>query len=135
MTDRSSELADPPREPRALELWLQHAAGFILLRDAREYARQRVDPELSAGARKAALKAIDDTIYGFMMIADGVTGALRSKMESVSVRVSVVLQRGDRVVSELDLADGDGACMAFHGWLKGDFGSDPIVRGNGEDVL
>src|SRR5262249_13863555 len=122
------QLAEPPREPRALERWLQHAAGFILFRDVREYARERLAPGLSPEAREAALKAIDDTLYGLMMVADGVTGSLQSSDCSVSVHVSVVLQRGGAVVSDLDLSDGDGVCMGFHGWREGDFGSDPIVR-------
>src|SRR5262249_734659 len=122
---------EPPREPRALELWLQHAAGFILFRDVREYARERLAPGLSPVAREAALKAIDDTLYGLMMVADGVTGTLRSDNASVSIPFRVILQQGDRIVSELNLADGDGVCMGFHGWLKGDFGSDPVVRGKG----
>jgi hypothetical protein len=131
MTDRSVELANPPQEPRALELWLQHVAGFVLFRDVREYARKQLDPALSGEARNAAFKAIDDALYGLMMVADGVTGALTSGQLSAAVRVSVVLRRGTEVLSRLDLGDGDGACMGFHGWLAGDFGSTPVTPEGG----
>lgn len=55
------ELVGPPSKPRALELWLQHAAGFILFE------------------------------------------------------------------SELDLRQGDGMCIGYHGWREGDFGKHPIA--------
>ena len=32
------KLTNPPNETRARELWLQHAAGFILFQDMRKYA-------------------------------------------------------------------------------------------------
>ena len=38
------QLVDPPTEPRARELWLQHAAGFIIFEDVRRYAMERIDP-------------------------------------------------------------------------------------------
>ena len=50
------ELADPPSEPRALELWLQHAAGFIVWEDVRKYAREQVNPVLPAEVRTAVEK-------------------------------------------------------------------------------
>ena len=35
------QLATPPVDAGNFELWLQHAAGYIFFRDARDYARQR----------------------------------------------------------------------------------------------
>jgi hypothetical protein len=32
----------------------------------------------------------------------------------------------DEVTYALDLQDGDGFCMAYHAWLEGDFGDDPV---------
>ena len=61
-------LSSPPSDPRQLELWLQHAAGFILFEDMRDYATQRIDPGLGAdaqatskGHRRHGLGPYDDT--------------------------------------------------------------------------
>ncbi len=105
---------------------MQHCAGFILFRDVRDYAIRAMDAGLSEDARAAAVKAIDDALYGMMMVADGVTGSLRNNAHSVRVHVSVQLLEGRKVVQSLDLADGDGACMGFHGWKDGDFGEDAV---------
>ncbi len=117
-----TELADPPLAPRARELWLQRAAGRILIRDSRDYARSRLPESLSESERSAALAAIDDALYGLMMIADGVTGALRSDRFEVTVTVHARLRGDNEVLSEMNLAEGDGMCMGVHAWLEGDFG-------------
>ena len=125
------KLAPVPSDPRAKELWLQHLAGSILFRDARGYAVERIDPKLSADPRVAAQKAVDDALYGVMMIVDGVTGAVAHATEQVELRVLArrVRRRDGVVLDELDLADGDGMCMGYHGWLEGNYGQHPIVSG------
>ncbi len=120
-------LAPPPPAGRTRELWLQHAAGAILFADVRDYAWSRLDPKLDANAREAATRAIDDALYGVMMVADGVTGALANETHRVALNISVRLEEKGRVVERLDLADGDGVCMAFHGWKDGDFGATPVL--------
>jgi hypothetical protein len=135
-TDRY-KLADSPDPERARELWLQHAAGFILFEDMRRYASERIDPNLSPEVRAAVQRGIDDAVYGLMMIIDGVTGALSNATERVELRVvarHVCTQAdGDEsVITELDLAEGDGMCMGFHGWKDGDFGSSPVSTPSSE---
>jgi hypothetical protein len=126
------ELAEPPSEPRALELWLQHAAGFVVFEDVRRYAMDKIDPTLSAKERSAAQKGIDDAVYGLMMITDGVTGGIASANQNVYIDFIARLARrveghDDEVLAEVDLRRGDGMCMGYHGWLEGDFGEDPIA--------
>jgi hypothetical protein len=123
-------LASPPPAGRARELWLQHAAGAILLADVRDFARSRLDPKLAAEAREAALRAIDDAVYGVMSVADGVTGALANETHKVRVSLSVRLEEKDKgtVLESLDLFDGDGVSMAVHGWMEGDFGTSPVLE-------
>jgi len=120
-----------PTSQRRRELWLQHAAGFILLEDVRGYAIARLDPALDAAARAAALKAIDDSLYGLMLVIDGVTGGLGNSEYLVHLQTSVCLKRkgigSDELVDALDLSEGDGMCMGVHGWLQGDFGDDLVV--------
>jgi hypothetical protein len=126
------ELAEPPTEPRALELWLQHAAGHILFEDVRRYAFEKIDPTLSADARAAAEKGIDDALYGLMMVIDGVTGSIRSGRHLVCIEffarlVERINDRDGGVLSEVDLKNGDGMCMGYHGWRDGDFGENAVV--------
>lgn len=120
-------LTDAPADSRSRELWLQHAIGHILLRDVRDYALQCMDPSLAPEARAAATKAANDALYGLMMVLDGVTGALQNDSSTVSLRVTAQLTttETDEVVYSLDLCEGDGMCMGYHGWLEGDFGKNP----------
>src|SRR5262245_55096108 len=126
------ELVDPPTEPRTRELWLQHAAGFILFEDVRRYAIERIDPTLTPEARAAVKKGIDDAVYGLMMVIDGVSGAVRNANYMVYIDFIVRLaarcdSKIDGVLSEIDLRNGDGMCMGYHGWLDDDFGMAPIA--------
>ncbi len=126
------ELADPPTEPRARELWLQHAAGFIIFEDVRRIAMEQIDPALPDEARAAVQKGIDDTVGGLMQVIDGVAGGLRNPRHIVYIDFIVRLaSRGESaksaVLSEVDLRNGDGMCMGYHRWLEDDFGKHPVA--------
>jgi hypothetical protein len=115
------ELGQAPEDPRQRELWLQNLAGFIVWEDARAYALSRIDPAIGEEAKAAAVKAVNDGIYGIMMVCDGVTGGLRNAdalgFLSVTVRYEAQGQ-----TEAFDLSQGDGMCMASHSWMEGDFG-------------
>jgi hypothetical protein len=126
------ERMDPPSEPRARELWLQHAAGFIVFEDIRRYAMERIESSLSAEAVAAAKKGIDDAVYGLMMVIDGVSGGISNANYNVFIDFVVRLAKrkeliDDGLLSEVDLRQGDGMCMGYHGWLEGDFGKQPVA--------
>jgi hypothetical protein len=126
------QLVDPPSSPRARELWLQHAAGFIVFEDVRRYAMERIEPGLSAEALVAAKKGIDDAVYGLMMVIDGVSGGISNANHNVFIDFVVRLARregsdDDALLSEVELRQGDGMCMGYHGWLEGDFGKHPVA--------
>ena len=130
MAASEHKLSSVPKDKRARELWIQHAAGFILFEDARGYAREKIDPRLKPEVRAAVEKGIDDALYGLMMIVDGVSGRLANPTNEVHLAMLVrhVRQRanGDsEVVEEVDLAYGDGMCMGMAGWVEGDFGAHP----------
>jgi hypothetical protein len=129
MSSSEFTLGPLPVTDRRRELWVQHAAGFILFEDVRRWAIQRLDPNLDATARLAALKAIDDAVYGLMMVIDGVTGDLGNSEYQVHLRTQVCLARkgSGETIETLDLMKGDGMCVGYHGWLEGDFGEDPVV--------
>jgi hypothetical protein len=133
MSSAELVLARPPTEGRSLEIWIQHAAGKIIFEDIRGYAVKNIDQGLDAGARHAALKAIDDTVYGLMMVLDGVTGGLRNGQECVSLKTEVQLRTAasNSVVYSLDLFDGDGMCMGYHGWKVGDYGEAAVIVDGG----
>lgn len=123
------ELQQPPKEARAFDLWLQHAAGRILLEDVRGYALEKIDSGLSDDARAAAEKGINDALYGLMMVIDGVSGELANESQHVelSVQVRLVDDNLSNIVAAQDLREGDGMCMGYHGWLEGDFGENPVA--------
>ena len=131
MSSSDSVLGPPPTSQRHRELWLQHAAGFIFFEDVRAYASERLDPTLDETARMAALKAIDDAVYGLMMVLDGVTGSLGNSEYLVHLQTKVCLSRNraksEAPIDSIDLFHGDGMCMGFHQWLQGDFGEDPVA--------
>lgn len=126
------ELAEPPTEARSRELWLQHAAGFIIFQDVRRYAMERIDLALKGEARAAVEKGIDDAVGGLMQVIDGVTGGLSNAKQTVYIDFIVRLaesgkSQNDCVLSEVDLRNGDGMCMGHHAWLEGDFGKHPVA--------
>jgi hypothetical protein len=127
MSTSEFQLAPPPSEARQRELWLQHAAGFILFEDARNYALERIDAALDDASKEVARRAIDDALYGMMMIIDGTTGALRHADLSVELEVVARIRHGEAIIQQLSLRDGDGMCMGYHSWREGDFGAVPVA--------
>ena len=120
-------LGPAPSDAEARRLWMQHAAGFIMFHDIGEYARSHIDVSLSPEAQQAAEQAINDALYGLMMVANGVTGGLHNDHHTLKVRVVVMLEDDDTIIDSLDLFDGDGACMGYHLWKANDFGEDPVA--------
>jgi len=111
---------------------LQHAAGFIIFEDVRRYAMEHIDPALNGEARAAVEKGIDDAIGGLMQIIDGVTGGLSNANHTVYIDFVVRLaargrSQNDGALSEVNLRNGDGMCMGYHGWREGDFGKHPVA--------
>jgi hypothetical protein len=131
MSHQSLLLAAPPVDPRRRELWLQHVAGRILFDDVRGYAINQLGASLDQGSRAEAENAIDAALYGLMMVIDGVTGTLASSDYQVELQMTARLvdRRSDppQIIEQLDLAEGDGMCMGYHGWLIGDFGQDAVA--------
>ena len=93
--------------------------------------RLHVDEQLAVAeeARAAAEKGINDALYGLMMVIDGVSGTLANQVQHIELNVQARLVDSQRsnVVAAIDLKDGDGMCMGYHGWLEGDFGAHPVA--------
>jgi hypothetical protein len=124
---RDFALSEPPKESRALELWMQHAAGFLLLEKVRAAGRATLDENASDAVRAAVELAVDATMYALMMQIDGVSGGLRGANHDLELKFGVVLTSNQTTVAEVDLRNGDGMCMGFHMWCDGDFGNIRIV--------
>ena len=122
----SYKLTNPPNEERARELWLQHAAGFILFQDMRKYAIDQIPNDTDDKTKEKVIKGIDDAVYGLMMIMDGVTGSLRNDEYSVTIENVIKLERNGETIQEINTFNGDGMCMGYHGWRENDFGEDDI---------
>jgi len=124
---RDFELAKPPSSRRARELWLQHAAGFILFEKVRAAGLATLESDATPTTRSAVELAVNKTLYALMMQIDGVASGLSGYGHELSLSFGVELRKGDAVVDKLDLFDGDGMCMGYHSWMDGDFGTDPVV--------
>jgi hypothetical protein len=122
----SFRLTTPPADERTRELWLQHAAGFILFQDMRKYAIDRIPSTVDDKTRELVINGIDDTVYGLMMIMDGVTGRLSNNEYTVTIESIIRLDSSGETIQELNTLNGDGMCMGFHGWVEEDFGKDEI---------
>lgn len=120
------ELTYPPKEERARELWLQHAAGYIIFKDVRDYAINLIPKNVDESTRELMIKSIDDTVYGLMMIMDGVTGYLGNAEYKINIQHIIQLKKNGVTIQELDTFHGDGMCMGYHGWKEGDFGVEDI---------
>lgn len=127
------KLTNPPKEERSRELWLQHAAGFILFQDIRQYAIDRIPDNTNDNTKELIVKGIDDALYGLMMIMDGVTGNLENDQYTVSIESIIKLKSQDGTVQEINTLDGDGMCMGFHGWKENDFGDPYPVEEEQQD--
>lgn len=121
------ELTNPPRDERARELWLQHAAGFILFQNMRNYAIDKIPEEVDEQTKEKIITGIDDSIYGLMMMMDGVTGSLSNQQYTVTIKHVIQLNQNGETVQKINTLDGDGMCMGFHGWLEDDYGEGEIA--------
>lgn len=98
----SFKLTNPPNEERARELWLQHAAGFILFQDMRKYAIDQIPDDTDDKTKEKVIKGIDDAVYGLMMIMDGVTGSLRNDEYSVTIENVIKLEKNGETMQEIN---------------------------------
>jgi hypothetical protein len=119
-------LADPPKDSRSKEIWLQNVAGFIIFQNMRNYAIERIPRDIGEDIKEQIIKGIDDSIYGLMMIMDGVSGTLENSEYRVQIENRIVLEKDNKIVQELNTLDGDGMCMGFHSWKQNEFGEDKI---------
>ncbi|MBQ0152800.1 MAG: hypothetical protein KBS61_07905 [Chryseobacterium sp.] len=121
-------LANPPEKDRDRELWMQHAAGFLVFENIRKYALDRIDIDTDETTKEKITKGINDTIYGLMMQMDGIFDALENEEYRLELQSNIVLSKNDEVIEEINTLDGDGMCMGYHGWIVGDFGEDSILK-------
>ena len=132
MATYNLRLEKHPTDTRARELWLQHAAGLIIFEDARQYAIDQIDKTLEDDVKAEIIKGINNAIYGLMMIFDGVSGRLKNSEFTVGLETKVVLSKKndsgeDIIIDQVNIIQGDGMCVGYHGWLEGDFGKDLVA--------
>jgi len=68
------------------------------------------------------------------MILDGVSGSLENSNYTVCFENKVQLldntKEPPEIVDQVNLLEGDGMCVGFHGWLEGDYGEDRVTKTN-----
>jgi hypothetical protein len=102
----SFKLTNPPIDERSKELWLQHTAGFIIFQDMRNYAIDRIPLDTNEETKEKIISGIDDSIYGLMMIMDGVTGSLENDNYSVRLENKILLEKNNEVIMEINTLNG-----------------------------
>lgn len=113
-----------PTDEHARWIKMGHFFGKTMMEEIKGRAEERIDPNISAEARMAAEKAIKDTMYGFMMLLDGVTGCDIDEEHGVefALMARVFNSNTREYLEEIELApEGDGLCMGFHMWEDGEF--------------
>ncbi len=108
----SKVLKNPPENltDRELELWLQNAAGVLIFENIRNYAIRKIPESLTIEQQTEINQGIDNTIYGFMMMMDGVAGALENEEYSVRIENKIVLEKNGERILEIDTLESDGMC-------------------------
>mgnify|MGYP000881784506 FL=1 len=116
-------LSPPPNKPEQRKQWLAHAFGKILFQHAHRYALENIAADATPETKAAARKAAEDTLYGLMMILDGVVDNLENEQYRLALAAQIQLIRQDsgEVADSLDLTNTDGLCMVFHDWKEGKF--------------
>lgn len=120
------KLTNPPNDERKRELWLQHAAGFILFQDIKKYAVDQIPIGTDDNTKEKIIMGIDDAIYGLMMIMDGVTGSLKNDEYAINIKNIITLEKNGDVIQEINTLSSDGMCMGFHSWKANEFGEDDV---------
>ena len=116
-------LSPPPDKPEQRKQWLAHAFGKILVQHAHRYALENIAADATPETQAVARKAAEDTLYGLMMILDGVVDDLENEQYRLALAAQIQLIRQDNgeVADSLDLTDTDGLCMVFHDWKEDKF--------------
>jgi hypothetical protein len=122
------KLTPPPADNRSRELWTQHAAGYIIFRDMKDYAVNNISDDTDEKTKEKIIKGIEDAIYGLMMMMDGVVGILQNDEYTIRIENNILLEKSGQIIQTINTLDGDGMCMGFHDWKEGDFGEDNIVQ-------
>lgn len=120
----NKKLSNPPEDERDKELWLQHAAGYILFRDIKDYAVSNIPTNTDASIKELIIKGIEDAVYGLMMVMDGVTGTLENDNYRVKIESNIILEKNGVEVEKINTLNSDGMCMGYHEWKDGIFGEE-----------
>lgn len=103
--------------------WVQmgNTFGRHLVEYARDYASQGIPKDASSEATTVAQKALQDALYGVMMILDNVTANRIDDQYRVEYVLTARIMKKNTDTSEtIELSPGgDGLCAGFHGWTTG----------------
>lgn len=121
-------LANPPENNEHRELWMQHAAGYIIFQNIRNYAIGKIPKQADSDIEQLCKEVIDHAIYGMMMQIDGVFDDLENQEYRLALQNHIVLYQNNKVLIDLNLLHSDGMCMGFHDWKEQDFGEHQITN-------
>lgn len=119
------QLSGLPDDPRARELWMQHAVGFMLMREVRDSTRDEILRGTAPEQQEAALSAVDITLYNLCRLIEGVSPSFRNDQHRFTVDLVGQLRDDDfTIIDQFPMSDGDGICMGIWGWMDGNFGDE-----------
>jgi len=99
-----------------------HTFGIHLMKNVRDSAVHAIPANISAEARASAMEAIRTTIYAVMQLFDGIFVNSIDDEHRAEYVLQMRVRTKQAILETIELApDGDGLCMAFHGWWKDEF--------------
>ena len=126
-----------PADPQARWLEVAHQFGSDLMTYVRDRAYDSIPLQASEEAQSIAREAVHVTLQALAALLDGVTGP--EPRGGVQTHYALLARFRDEAtggpVEAFELAhDGDGLCMAIHGWLEDDFDEPGRLRRAGASV-
>ncbi len=100
-----------------------HTFGMHLMKNVRDEAMSKIPEDASPEEIKIAKESIFNTLYAMMQMFDGFfTNGIDKNHEANYMLISRIIENEEKVVEHFEIApDGDGLCMAIHGWWEDDF--------------
>lgn len=117
--------ADWPTDEHARWIHAGHTFGMHLMENIRNAAIGDLPDDINDESKKIALTAIDGVVYKMMAFFDGIYRFEIDDITKVEYALMSRIEQPDGNTEEFEIGpNGDGLCMAIHGWLDNEYWND-----------